>query len=72
MSKFLQKNKLSPLKFIAHRLFLVSLLIANKSSDDIYYNNNTIAFLGGINLEEMNFLEKRICKKYGLFILGQF
>lgn len=62
MSKFLQKHNLSPSKLMAHGLFLVSLLLSNKINDDHYYDNNVIAICGGIDLHEMNFLEREFAK----------
>jgi hypothetical protein len=40
-----------------HRLFITSVLVAAKYSDDIYFNNKYYARVGGISGSEMNALE---------------
>lgn len=58
IDRIIQKNPMitiSPLSI--HRLMLASLLLAIKFNDDTYYNNAFYAKMGGISLEELNYLE---------------
>ena len=58
IDRILQKNSeltLSPL--CIHRLILTSVLMAIKFNDDIYYDNAFYAKMGGVSIQEMNYLE---------------
>lgn len=39
------------------RLILASVLITSKFYNDIFYGNHFVAYVGGVQLEEMNLLE---------------
>jgi hypothetical protein len=41
-----------------HRLILVSILITHKFYTDPFYKNSDIARIGGVHLQEINFLEE--------------
>jgi len=41
-------------------LVLAALVVAIKFHDDQYYNNQYYAMIGGVSLEELNYLEKEI------------
>lgn len=43
--------------FNVHRLIIVSVLVAAKIRDDIYYSNAYYGSIGGVHLEELNELE---------------
>lgn len=43
-----------------HRLFLISIVLAIKYSDDIYADNFVYAKIGGISLSELNLLEEEL------------
>ena len=42
----------------AHRIILVAFLLAMKNYEDNYHSNSHIAKLGGITINELNYLEK--------------
>ena len=41
----------------SYRLILASVLITSKFYNDIFYGNHFVAYVGGVQLEEMNLLE---------------
>lgn len=41
-----------------HRLILVAILITHKFYTDPFYLNNSVAYIGGVQLQELNFLEE--------------
>eukprot|EP00299_Pterocystis_sp_00344_P017005 c8534_g1_i2.p1 GENE.c8534_g1_i2~~c8534_g1_i2.p1 ORF type:complete len:184 (+),score=34.87 c8534_g1_i2:66-617(+) len=49
----------------AHRLILTSLMLATKTHDDEFLNNKCFAQIGGINLDELNMLEREFVKQLG-------
>jgi hypothetical protein len=51
-------NKITPNRI--HRLLLAILLIASKIYEDISFSNSYYAYIGGVSLKEINFLEKSI------------
>lgn len=71
IDRLLQKNPEFPLNSLSiHRLILACVFMAIKFNDDIYYDNAFYARLGGITLEEMNYLEVGILSylQFDLFI----
>lgn len=42
-----------------HRLFLIGLVVATKYSEDKYYKNSYYAKIGGIQINDLNSLEKK-------------
>jgi len=46
----------------AHRLALTSLVVALKFQDDAFYTNSYYAKIGGVSLEELNYLEIEFIK----------
>ncbi|TNV86735.1 hypothetical protein FGO68_gene3855 [Halteria grandinella] len=40
-----------------HRLILTAVLLTSKFYNDVFYGNNFIAAMGGVSLQELNFLE---------------
>ena len=50
-------NNMTVTRHNVHRLMLVSLMIASKFYNDIYYDNKTWSRIGGVSLEEINRLE---------------
>ena len=56
---FHNSNKLiiSILKFLQNRLILTSILLTSKFYNDVFYGNHLVAYVGGVNLQEMNLLE---------------
>ena len=74
IDRVLQKNPGFALDSLSiHRLILASIFIAIKFHDDIYYNNEYYAKVGGISVEEMNFLEIGILSflQFDLFVHPQ-
>jgi len=53
-------NRITPNRI--HRLLLAILLIASKIYEDISFSNAYYAYVGGVTLKEINFLEKSILK----------
>ena len=53
-----------------HRLILMSIIIAIKYLDDVYYDNETYSKIGGITLMEINSLENEFLNKiqYDLYV----
>ena len=47
---------------ITCRLILTSVLLTSKFYNDIFYGNHFVAYVGGVNLEEMNLLEAEFLK----------
>jgi hypothetical protein len=74
IDRILQKNPdISLSQLCIHRLILASVLLAIKFNDDIYYDNAFYAKMGGISLEEMNYLEVGILShiQFDLYIQSQ-
>merc|ERR1712232_1477847 len=44
----------------AHRLLLISVMIAAKFHDDVFYDNSYYARVGGVSVKEVNALEARM------------
>ena len=53
-----------------HKLFLTGVMIAAKFHDDIFFFNSFYSRIGGIELKELNFMEKEFLRRigYNLFI----
>jgi len=56
-SNFVTPTNFELLPFCLFRLVLVAVLVVQKCYNDVFYNNQTIAYIGGIQLEELNALE---------------
>ena len=65
-----ESNSIQITKNNAHRLLLSSSIISIKVNEDEYFSNSFYAKVGGISLQEVNFLEKEFLKliKYRLWI----
>ena len=52
---------------------MVSLILAIKYSEDNYYTNKIYAAIGGVSLDELNYLEGEMLKllRYGLYVSPQ-
>lgn len=60
MFKLLTKAKIvkkSNSHSTSYRLILASVLITSKFYNDIFYGNHFVAYVGGVQLEEINLLE---------------
>ncbi|KAA8497400.1 Cyclin-U4-1 [Porphyridium purpureum] len=59
--------------YTVHRLLISAVLISNKFYEDRFYNNKFFAKMGGLLLEELNFLEREMLEllKYNLLISEQ-
>lgn len=70
---YMKKYGIYLTEYTAHRLILISLLLATKIYDDIPKLNSCWALYGGITLDDINLLEKRAlyCLKFNLFISYQ-
>ena len=74
IDRILQKNPdFSLSQLCIHRLVLSSVLMAIKFNDDIYYDNAFYAKMGGISIQEMNYLEVGILShiQFDLYIHPQ-
>lgn len=52
-------------KLTVHRLLLISVMVAAKFHDDVYYSNKYYSKVGGISLKEVNALEAVFLKMMG-------
>jgi hypothetical protein len=43
---------------LIYRLILAAVLLASKFYNDVYYGNQHVGFVGGVDLNEINILEK--------------
>ena len=56
----MRKNILGPKHILltnCYRLILTSVLVTSKFYNDVFYGNHFVAYIGGIDLSEMNILE---------------
>jgi hypothetical protein len=44
-------------------LILAAVLVTSKFYNDVFYGNHFLAYVGGVNLQEMNLLEKDFIQK---------
>lgn len=51
------KSSIPVCKLTVHRLLLISVMVAAKFHDDVYYSNKYYSKVGGISLKEVNALE---------------
>lgn len=59
LSRFLRTRlDISVTSYNAHRLALVSLVVAAKFNDDVYHTNSYYAHVGGVSLKSFNDMEK--------------
>lgn len=63
LDRLLQRNpKITMTHLSVHRLLFVSMLVAAKFHDDVFYSNAYYAKIGGLQLKEVNHLEARFVK----------
>lgn len=58
MDNICAKQKIAITNKNSHRIILVSFLLAMKNYEDNYFSNRHLAKLGGITVNELNFLER--------------
>lgn len=63
------ESSISPLS--CHRLLLISLVVAAKFHDDVFYSNEHYAIVGGVQLRELNRMEAYFIELLGWDLLVQ-
>jgi len=58
-----------PTHFNIHRLILTALCVASKAASDRFLSNAAMASIGGLGLQELNKLERRLCTQLGWRLL---
>lgn len=63
IDRLIQRNPhIAVTSLSVHRLVFISLMVASKFHDDIFYSNSYYAKIGGLQLKEVNSLEARFLK----------
>ena len=55
--------------FTIHRVIIVSIVLAFKFNDDSFYDSASYALIGGIPVEELNYLEMEFLKEINFSLL---
>jgi len=50
------------IKYFIYRLILTAILLASKFYNDVFYGNHYVGYIGGVDLKEINILEKEFLR----------
>ena len=69
IDRLIQSGHVPVNSFTIHRVIIVSIVLAIKFNDDSFYDSASYALIGGIPVEELNYLEMEFLKEINFSLL---